>query len=218
MAKNSEFRISLEKNFSLCQELQDLTSKGIGRLPNLNKFKIVDINEPKSSLLLTILKDSMPHEVDELHIGSNMFPKFLRPWAFYRKSITSVLPSVKKEVGFSSFSIRTNDLNNLFIKCCHLEAIYFRNFVFELKDDLNLDETIDYHTKTLYFAFSKDKDAASSFKETWLAKILKAVKESTLIDTLEKITVQTCGVSNDEAQELLEEYELDSIDLKVSED
>jgi hypothetical protein len=202
----------------LCQELQDLAGKGMGRLPNLTKLKIININEPKSELLVTLLKESMPHEVDELTIGCNMFPKFMRPWAFYRKIFYSILPNVKKEIGFSSFTIRSNDLNNTIIKSAHLEAICFRNFIFDLKEDLNFDETIDYKTTTLYFAFSKNKDAPSDFNETWLARVLKAIKETTLVDTLEKITVQTCNVNNDDAQALLEELELDSIDLKISED
>jgi hypothetical protein len=93
---------------------------------------------------VTFLKESFPDRCCECSIGSNTFPKHLRPFAFYRKSIFGILPNISKKLGLSSFNIKTNDLNNLVVKSSHLEEVYLRNFTMEIEDDLNFDEEVDY--------------------------------------------------------------------------
>lgn len=186
--------------------LGDLSKFSISNIPNHDEFFKNFLGHTGITNLDSFVFNYAHHEGDKGRINI----------AYYMKELKEILQNVQKEVFIGSSTISDSDLNQIVTSSSNSERLILSNSKIITSD--NLDFSIPGAYKTKYLSFLKPWNDEWSNME-WdvyperFEKIIKAIANSGLRHSLEKINIRGYKISIHEVEIMLAKHGLSHIKI-----
>ena len=197
----------------MSRKLFDLNSH-VFKLPEIKRIYLQYIPENNSELL-QFLEKSSPDRLRILTFGWNSTARVKID--FYLDGLKKALKGVSKEVLANYWIYSKDSLEKMVKASANCERLIIRQSVTDCDQDLDFSGPV---YKVKYFGFPYWGDYAGNAWSTnpdKLRRIIKAISESSMKESLTTLNILQCGVSIQNAKSLLNAYGMPIVNVVTEE-
>ena len=200
----SDDRFQLKFDLTTPKGRKALTALSGTKLPPVESIRI-DSEQEDIFAIGTFLLNSFPDDIQnfELYWDSDM-PANIEELI---KSLEKCIPNIESQFTIHGFQIDSDWFNRIIKASRNTEEIQILFSKIVVDKPLNFSQNLQYRTKTISFEWTGSQgDDYSNWKTNPedLAKIFKAMHNSTLLNSLQKIDLKNCGLKLSNIKKLLQ--------------
>ena len=186
------------------------------KLPNIKAVQIGSISDSNTDVN-NFLNDWVPTQLKLFRFNWTSVSDARVKAKFYMESLSKIVSVTTKEVYLKCLEFNDAELEKIVKASCNTKRLIFEECDFNCPTYLNLRSRLKYNIKTLIFQSWRSTDPSDSksslkFGPDYFDKIIRAILNSGLSDSLQKISIygsQTQSV--EKVQQILKENRMSQV-------
>lgn len=179
----------------------------------MHSISIFSMWKSKDKKVKEFLGASFPRKVQDFSFN---YPPtaVLKPFKYYSVGLLKILSSLSRSYLVSGMKISQKEFQSLIYYSKHLDIIKF--FFCDIETEgMRIVDDPDYRIKEINLHGTGRSNASSWDKTpTKFECFLKAISESSLMNSLKRILINDCHISEEDCREMMERQHITGIEVK----